>query len=267
MKVIVLGGGVAGMSAAHELAERDIEVVVYETRSIPGGKARSMPVPASGKRGRSDLPAEHGFRFFPGFYRHLPDTMKRIPFGGQRDGVLGQSGADEHGPARARGTLGGRHARALPSSLDDLGQAFESLLAQATTLGIPASDQANFVNTLLLLLTSCHERRFAEYEHQSWWEFSGAQTRSPEYGKFLADGLTRTLVAAKAREMSARTGGTILLQLLFDLARPGHQVDRVLNGPTNDVWIGSVARASALAGSRLPDRASGAGDPHAGTAT
>ncbi len=27
MKVIVLGGGVAGMSAAHELAERDIEVV------------------------------------------------------------------------------------------------------------------------------------------------------------------------------------------------------------------------------------------------
>ena len=37
--------------------------------------------------------------------------------------------------------------------------------------------------------------------------------------------------------MSARTGGTILLQLLFDLARPGHQVDRVLNGPTNDVWM------------------------------
>ena len=25
--------------------------------------------------------AEHGFRFFPGFYRHLPDTMNRIPSG------------------------------------------------------------------------------------------------------------------------------------------------------------------------------------------
>ena len=56
MKVIVLGGGVAGMSAAHELAERDFEVVVYETRPIPGGKARSMPVPASGKRGRRTCP-------------------------------------------------------------------------------------------------------------------------------------------------------------------------------------------------------------------
>ena len=29
-KVIILGGGVAGMSAAHELAERGFEVEVYE---------------------------------------------------------------------------------------------------------------------------------------------------------------------------------------------------------------------------------------------
>ncbi len=225
------------MSAAHELAERDIEVVVYETRAIPGGKARSLPVPDSGKRGRRDLPAEHGFRFFPGFYRHLPDTMKRIPFGGQDDGVLGNLVPTSKVQLALEGRSEIVTPAHFPSSLDDLGGAFESLLAQATTLGIPAQDQANFVNTLLLLMTSCKERRFAEYEHQSWWEFSGAQKRSPEYGKFFADGLTRTLVAAKGREMSARTGGSILLQLLFDLARPGHQVDRVLNGPTNDVWI------------------------------
>jgi 15-cis-phytoene desaturase len=51
-RVIVLGGGVAGMSAAHELAERDFDVTVYETRPIPGGNARSMPVPGSGTDGR-----------------------------------------------------------------------------------------------------------------------------------------------------------------------------------------------------------------------
>ena len=54
--MIVLGGGVAGLSAAHELAERDFEVVVFETRSIPGGKARSMPVPGSGTERPPDLP-------------------------------------------------------------------------------------------------------------------------------------------------------------------------------------------------------------------
>jgi uncharacterized protein with NAD-binding domain and iron-sulfur cluster len=44
-------------------------------------------------------------------------------------------------------------------------------------------------------------------------------------------------VAARAREMSARTGGMILLQLLFDLARAGGRADRVLNAPTNEAWI------------------------------
>ena len=81
MKVAVLGGGVAGLTAAHELSERGFDVVVLEARDIPGGKARSLPVPDSGTGDRKDLPAEHGFRFFPGFYQHLPDTMRRIPDG------------------------------------------------------------------------------------------------------------------------------------------------------------------------------------------
>jgi uncharacterized protein with NAD-binding domain and iron-sulfur cluster len=77
--VAVLGGGVAGLSAAHELVERGFAVTVYEGRDSFGGKARSIPVPGSAVENRKDLPGEHGFRFFPGFYRHLPDTMARIP--------------------------------------------------------------------------------------------------------------------------------------------------------------------------------------------
>src|SRR6266545_5665086 len=79
--VAVLGGGVAGLSAAHELAERGFQVRVYERKLALGGKARSMPVPNSGGDGRMPLPGEHGFRFFPGFYKHVTDTMRRTPFG------------------------------------------------------------------------------------------------------------------------------------------------------------------------------------------
>src|SRR4051812_50119682 len=86
-RVAVLGGGVAGLTAAHELAESGFEVTVYEARDRLGGKARSLPVPGSGAGGRGALPAEPGFRFFPGFYKPGPDTMPRI-------------GADPH-PARA----------------------------------------------------------------------------------------------------------------------------------------------------------------------
>jgi uncharacterized protein with NAD-binding domain and iron-sulfur cluster len=225
------------MSAAHELAERDFEVTVYETRPIAGGKARSMAVPGSGTNGRRDLPGEHGFRFFPGFYRHLPDTMRRIPIEGQPGGVLENLvSARQVQIARAGGSeiVSPVH---FPASLRDLHLAFRALFAYATDVGVPVPEQLHFADRLLLLLTSCEARRFAEYEEQSWWSFSGAESRSSGYQKFLADGLTRSLVAAKAREMSARTGGYILLQLFFDLSRPGGAADRVLNGPTNDVWI------------------------------
>ncbi len=64
-----------------------------------------------------------------------------------------------------------------------------------------------------------------------------AEQRSDAFKKFLAEGLTRTLVAARAREISARTGGLILAQLLFDLTRAGARADRVLDAPTNEAWI------------------------------
>src|SRR5215472_11382882 len=79
--VAVLGGGVAGLSAAHELVERGFRVRVYERKAALGGKARSIAVPNSGAPGRDPLPGEHGFRFFPGFYKHVTDTMRRIRYG------------------------------------------------------------------------------------------------------------------------------------------------------------------------------------------
>jgi uncharacterized protein with NAD-binding domain and iron-sulfur cluster len=234
--VAVLGGGVAGLTAAHELAERGFDVVVLESRSIPGGKARSLPVPGSGVDGRADLPAEHGFRFFPGFYRHIPDTMSRIP---AADGtVLDRlTAATRVMIARAGGGHEMISAAHRPASLDDLQVVSRFLLDWTTELGIPVAEQAVLMERLLTLLTSCDERRFEQWEQQSWWEFVGAERRSPAFQKFLADGLTRTLVAARAREISARTGGLILAQLLFDVTRAGGRADRVLDGPTNEAWI------------------------------
>jgi uncharacterized protein with NAD-binding domain and iron-sulfur cluster len=79
--VAIFGGGVAGLSAAHELAERGFKVHVYERKQVLGGKARSISVPNPGGATTLPLPGEHGFRFFPGFYKHVTDTMHRIPFG------------------------------------------------------------------------------------------------------------------------------------------------------------------------------------------
>ncbi len=236
--VAVLGGGVAGLSAAHELTERGFDVTVVEARDLPGGKARSMPVPGSGMDGRRDLPAEHGFRFFPGFYRHLPDTMRRIPVTGQPDGVAGNLVAAKRVlVARADGQSELITAAHAPASLNDFALVAQFVHDWATRLGIAPHEHMLFMERLLTLLTSCDERRFGQWEQQSWWDYTDAERRSAGFQKFLADGLTRTLVAARAREMSARTGGAILLQILFDLSRLGGRADRLLNAPTNDAWI------------------------------
>jgi hypothetical protein len=72
------------MRAAHALGERGFAVVVLEWRRRPGGKAGSIPVRGTGEEGRPVLPGEHGFRFFPRFYRHVIHTMSRIPYGPTR---------------------------------------------------------------------------------------------------------------------------------------------------------------------------------------
>lgn len=245
--VAVLGGGVGGLSAAQELAERGFEVTVYEARPDAfGGKARSIPVPGSAVGGREPLPGEHGFRFFPGFYRHLPDTMARIP--------SGQRTVTDHLVPSTRVLLaqadGGNEIVGIaerPSSLDDFSVTIEFLRKVAGGLGISGAELTWFISRLVTLLCSCDERRLEQWELISWWDYAGAAQRSPAFQKFLADGMTRTLVAARARELSARTGGLILCQLLFDLVRADGRLSRVLDGPTSEVWIDPwVAHLGAL---------------------
>lgn len=224
------------MSAAHELCERGFSVEVHEARAVPGGKARSIHVPGTGKDGRPDLPGEHGFRFFPSFYKHLPDTMRRIPFGGQASGVFGNL-------VQASETLlaGGPRNDVtflvrFPESLGEWRELLRSI-HRARALGIQPDELRYFIGRLLVILTSCEARRLAEYEKIDWWRFIDAENRSRAYQLYFAHGLTRSLVALKAEEASTRTVGDILIQLLLGIYSPFTEFDRVLNGPTSEVWL------------------------------
>jgi uncharacterized protein with NAD-binding domain and iron-sulfur cluster len=250
-QVIVLGGGVAGMSAAHELIERGFRVRVFEAQSIPGGKARSFGVPGSGvprnlgtvhlprRAGsrRKDLPGEHGFRFFPRFYKHVVDTMERIAY---RDG---RTVADNLvGTTRVEMARFGHHRIELParfprSSLDLLTLGFDFLEVFDPDIGISFEEKEFFAERIWQILTSCEERRMDDYEKTGWWDFIGAETRSEAYQKIFGFGITRSLVASQAKVASTKTIGDIFVQLVFNIAEPGESSDRVLNGPTNEMWI------------------------------
>ncbi|HEY3837254.1 MAG TPA: FAD-dependent oxidoreductase [Bryobacteraceae bacterium] len=228
----ILGGGVAGLSAAHELCERGFEVSVYEKKAIFGGKARSLSVAGTHTGGRKDLPGEHGFRFFPGFYKHLPDTMSRIPFGAGSSVVENLVAA-----RRILVTRAGRPSIDLLARLpEDASDFVVALQVMLTGIGVPDDEVLYFVDRLLVLLTTCPERRLKEYEQIAWWDFIGAGQRSAEYQTLLAQGLTRSLVALRADVGSTRTVGYILLQLFFGIITSSG-FDRLLNGPTNEVWL------------------------------
>src|SRR3954451_21407557 len=240
-RVAVLGGGMAGLAAAHELVERGFKVDVYERKSL-GGKARSIPVAGTARGRRRPLPGEHGFRFFPGFYHHVPDTMRRIPFGKNAHGVwdnlveANETKSPRTG-GRADGTVFGiapdpNEAR-TPDGMRRI------LLEELSGQGVPPHELAFFVERVMVFLTSCDERRFGQWEHVSWWDFIKAEGKSEEYRKVLARGLTRAVVAAKERKASTRTIGNMGEAFVYNFQGRGNDgaPDRVLDLPTNEAWI------------------------------
>ncbi|MGQ4600815.1 FAD-dependent oxidoreductase [Nocardia sp. R6R-6] len=239
-RVAILGGGVAGLTAAHELAERGFRVTVYERRAW-GGKARSVGVPGTGAGGRPDLPGEHGFRFFPGFYQHVPDTMRRIPFPGNANGVWDNLVAVSEARFARRGGDDFRMpigARARSGFTPD---SFRETLgaALATALKMPPAEGIYFAERLLVFNTSCDARRLGQWENTSWYDFVGGHARSHEFRALLSRTLTSIMVAAKENVASVRTIGTMGEQFLgnpFEIGNDGG-LDRVLNGPTNATWI------------------------------
>ncbi|HVE61753.1 MAG TPA: FAD-dependent oxidoreductase [Chitinophagaceae bacterium] len=240
-KVVIIGGGVAGMSAAHELIERGFQVDVYEKHHhYAGGKARSVNVPNSNQLHPDKyLPGEHGFRFFPGFYKHVIDTMKRIPFT-NANGIKNENGVFDNLVGVGREEIARFGKKPIitivnfPKSWSDIKTALDSMHANT---GLTDAEKEFFAIKIWQLMTSCYERRQNEYERIGWWQFMEADRFSKAYQSLLVEGLTRTLVAANAKFASTKTGGDIFLQLIFNIANPGVSTDRLLNGPTNDVWI------------------------------
>jgi len=222
-QVAVLGGGIGGLTAAHELSERGFEVTVYEANDRVGGKARSVPTGVG-------IQGEHGFRFFPAFYRHVVDTMERIPHGRgtvadnlvETEEVLV---AFDDEPSQVEETT-------APDSVEGWIQALRPSFAE----DLPNSDMRFLVERMLYMLTACEKRRETELDEVSWWEFVDAEGRSQAFRDRLAY-LTQSLVALRPRVGSARTVGTIFLQLLFGQLDPRRPTERILNGPTSEVWF------------------------------
>lgn len=264
-RVAVFGGGMSGLVVAHELAERGFSVEVFESRPIMGGKSRSFGVPGTASEGRNELPAEHGFRFFPGFYRNVPDSMLRVPYPRNSDGVLGNLrdfgqllGDDEGFGVAASAGAGMSFAGFVPYNAATMMPVEPGRLAQpdylvevvrqgvAHLFSIPIerfpAEMLDFSRKVAIYLASSDERRKQQWDSVAWWHFLDARNKSEYFRNVVARMSTTGLVAVKPEVASVSSVGNIieafLWNVLLPLPGPGDaRLARFLDGPTSDAWI------------------------------
>lgn len=177
--------------------------------------------------------------------------MKRIPFT-KPDGKKGTVFQNLVSTSRVMMARFGKEpivtVASFPKKMSDI----ELLIhdAHGANSGLSKSEIKFFAEKVWQLITSCNSRRNHDYERLGWWQylqadrFTSQDGQQSPYQSLLVQGLTRTLVAAQAKSASTKTGGNIFLQLIFGMANPAVNTDRVLDGPTNEKWLNSLERIS-----------------------
>jgi uncharacterized protein with NAD-binding domain and iron-sulfur cluster len=72
--IVIFGAGIAGLSAAHELAQLGYSVSVYESTDQPGGFFRSS------RLNQNNMPTEYSWHGMGPWYHNAFDLMQHIPF-------------------------------------------------------------------------------------------------------------------------------------------------------------------------------------------
>lgn len=239
MRVHVIGGGIGGMSTALHVARLaragyladEVEVCIYERGARLGGKSQSQI---------GEFPGEHGFRFFPNFYRAIVDTLGYIEL------------TPEHVAERQlRPELAGRTVLSLIEDAPNSAVALDPLVVIERAQGLRGitkmarqvmrvfrlglREATKFSRILVRFLTSSDERMLAEYEGETLHSFFVERhgLASPNFRRFIAS--LRALSAMRADRGSLRTLLFTATQMLFDFDDEYRKLDGVLPGPTD--WL------------------------------
>jgi len=235
--VVVLGGGIGGLTAAHELSSRGFKVSVYEELDMYGGKARSYGAAGTGTDGRPDFPAEHGFRIFAGEYGATRDTMARIPDPSQ-DGNTVVDHMVEGTQALFTAPMHETTFR-IPSHFPTSFEEFKEWITYFKTVStyISKEEVLVFMERILIVMSSSIDRRFAEFEDVAWWDYMFGDEHSRNYQDLIRM-ISGNILAANPRNANAHVVGYLAGDLLCRTLVPGEKgLLYMLDGPTSQMWI------------------------------
>jgi hypothetical protein len=241
--VRIFGGGVAGLTVAHELVTRGFRVTVHEPREL-GGKAASQ--------WDGELPGEHGFRFFAGWYVHLTHLLSRIATDSVEGDLTGaRSAARAQGftssvagrllpVERTWGCWAGRPATAALQIARKPRDAFEFFMGLLSLLrGISPVELAGFVlrsaPKLVNFFFTPPAERHAQFGHLSLATYLKVDADSD-----IGLALRRIPKALVAMDGFYGNAVTFLNTCMLNQApswRADLPLDRVLTAPTTEAWL------------------------------
>jgi uncharacterized protein with NAD-binding domain and iron-sulfur cluster len=195
---------------------------------------------------------EHGYRFFPAWYRHVFDTMRRTPLFDRHKNATYRSVFNRlMSPPPAALAEKGRGFKSVPrsqiQSLTELRQQFKIVFED---LHCTDRDFLRFQNRMFKFMTSCQERR-KRYENMSWLGFLDGQDElvdadpeeledrtyySPAAEDLLLD-MSKALNGIQGDHVDARTYGLTSVQMARDYMNMADDKDMLLNGPTSESWM------------------------------
>lgn len=226
--VLIIGAGPSGLSAAQELAEKNLKVCVLESSPFIGGKPISFmgypfKIPenfteenlaglkAEPQQNPIDLlPIEHGFRVYPENYNNLISIMKRIPT--ENGGNVSDNFTNE---------------LCLPDYVIDLPKnkkLRDKLLAKIEAM--------IFGLAVYIPYIVCPNRSL-NFDEISIEELFHLENRSPEMRELILC-LTDSLSSGMLSEVSSLAVMNILMNYYY---APGRTGFRTFNCPTHIAWL------------------------------
>ena len=195
---------------------------------------------------QSILPGEHGFRFFPSYYRHMFDTMHRIPVQTRTGGVGERTVYDNLRSARIEAFATRGRMPVVSTRSADLSptEQMHAMVLQMQNGEYTPLDIQQFLGRLMRYMCACPERRSKEYNHISWWQFIAAY--DPQlgvdllrYSREFEDTVKfsgKVLAAFDADRGDAHTNGDTYVQLFLSTIykNQSNAVDGTLNAPTTE---------------------------------
>lgn len=226
--VVILGAGIGGLSAAHQLRKRGFkgQITILEAADIIGGQARSSYVHGSQSGGggvpklKNDPDTQYCWRIYGPSYKVLRALFKEIPLMDDPTKTVFDNLVDTE-----LYLVAGAHGQSfrLNYSLSAL-RGYNQMMSKVSIFS-----KYRLISKILTLVLCCKARLLSEYERISWPSYLGKLTHEEKVyavdavGPFLGFDIYNT---------SANSVGTILEGAIVNRGNLS-----VMNGPTSYAWF------------------------------